>query len=122
MTGGLTPKQAECLALIRGYIKEHGGVSPSLDDIARGIGIESRSGVLRLLGGLEERGRLTWLRHRRRSIVLLDDRTPYKPDALSALPTATLEALQADVRRVLHDRTVAAILAHHRAPAMDARP
>jgi len=122
MSGGLTAKQAECLEFIRAYIEDEGGVSPSLSEIALHLGIGSKSGVLRLLTGLNERGRLTWSRQRPRSIVLLDDMTPYEPDALRALPTATLEALQADVRRILHDRTVEAILAHHRAPAMDARP
>lgn len=47
---------------------------------------------------------------------------PYDADALGALSTEALEALAAQVRAVLHERTVAAILAHHTAPALEGRP
>jgi len=51
-----------------------------------------------------------------------DRADPYAAEALGALSTEALEALATQVRAVLHERTVAAILAHHRAPAMDRRP
>lgn len=121
MVGGLTQVQAKCLAFVRAYIAAHDGASPSYAEIELAMGWHSKSRVHHVLSNLRARGFVTWDRRQSRSLTIVDQNAPYEPEALAALPTATLEALQADVRRVLHDRTVDAILAHHRAPAMDQR-
>jgi len=53
-----TPRQLDVLRFIAGYQGAHSGKSPTQKEIARAIGIRSRSGVPGLLAGLEERGHL----------------------------------------------------------------
>lgn len=69
MTNGLTPAQKRVLDYIRYYI-ERNGYSPSFDDIKDAIGLRSKSGVHRLVNALRERGHITFLRNRARSITL----------------------------------------------------
>lgn len=122
MVGGLTQTQATLLAFIRRFISENGGVSPSVEEMRAELRLGNKSSVHRILKELRERGAVDWIDGGRRTVRVIGDyRDPYDPTTLAAQSTATLEALQADVRRVLHDRTVDAILAHHRAPAMDQR-
>jgi len=65
---GLTPRQRDAFNFIARYIRAHDGVAPTLDEIAAGIEIRSKSGVKRLLGGLSERGYIETLPNRARSI------------------------------------------------------
>jgi repressor LexA len=51
----LTAKQSELGHFIAEYIKLHGFV-PSYEEMSQGIGLGSKSGVSRLIAGLEERG------------------------------------------------------------------
>lgn len=67
--GGLTPRQRDVLDFIRSHQGEH-GVTPTYDEIAAGIGLSSKSGIARMIDGLEERGFVTRLPGRWRSIVL----------------------------------------------------
>lgn len=68
---GLTKRQAEALAFIRGFIASR-GYSPSSTEIMNGLGLSSKSGVNRLVHGLRERGAIDFLDYRQRSIVLTD--------------------------------------------------
>ena len=52
----LTLRQRELLDFIKFYTAEAGGVGPSYDEMATELGLASKSGVNRLLNGLEERG------------------------------------------------------------------
>lgn len=54
---GLTPQQNQCLGFIADYSGER-GVPPSYQEIADYLGLRSKSGVNRLMCGLEERGRI----------------------------------------------------------------
>jgi repressor LexA len=74
-----TVKQHETLAFIRDYIAEH-CYSPTFQEIADGIGVRSKSGVHRLISGLEERGLIRRLHYRERAIVIVE-----KPDELAEL-------------------------------------
>ncbi|PVE25487.1 hypothetical protein DC522_05780 [Microvirga sp. KLBC 81] len=65
----MTPKQKECRDFIRRYISEH-GASPSFDEIADGLGLRSKSGVHRLVHALVERGHVTIVENRKRTIIL----------------------------------------------------
>lgn len=68
---GLTPRQADCLRFIHQHQAAHGGVSPSYDEIATGIGISSRGRVGLLIDQLEDRGRITRLPNRSRAITII---------------------------------------------------
>jgi SOS-response transcriptional repressor LexA len=68
---GLTKRQSEALAFIRGFI-EAKGYSPSTVEIMQGLGLASKSGVNRLVHGLRERGAVDFLDYRQRSIVLTE--------------------------------------------------
>ena len=51
----LTPRQADCLAFIKAHMAER-PVPPSFQAIADHLGLKSKSGVARLIDGLQERG------------------------------------------------------------------
>lgn len=68
---GLTPRMHETLRFVRGYMTEH-GYSPNTDEIREGLRLRSKSGVVRLLDSLEERGAITRIKKRARSIQVLD--------------------------------------------------
>ena len=63
----LTRKQHELLVYINDYIAES-GVSPSFDEMKDALNLRSKSGIHRLITGLEERGFLRRLPHRARAL------------------------------------------------------
>lgn len=69
---GLTEQQAALLRFIAGYQTAHGGVSPTMQECARGIGTRSKSNVLALLDRLEERGAIRRLRFLVRAIQVVE--------------------------------------------------
>lgn len=69
-TQGLTPRQAEALTFIIAFQRDR-LISPSVREIARGIGASSNSTVQRLLEGLRERGRIVWRPGLSRSIEIV---------------------------------------------------
>lgn len=68
---GLTVRQREVLVFIIEYQKKNGGVSPTYDEIADGVGLGSKSGAKRIVKGLEEREFIACIPNRARSIVVL---------------------------------------------------
>lgn len=66
----LTRKQHELLVFIHRRLAE-GGISPSFDEMKEALGLKSKSGIHRLIGGLEERGFLRRLPHRARALEVL---------------------------------------------------
>lgn len=68
---GLTQNQARCLRFLEDYIREHQG-APTFGEIAGGIGVKSKASVARLIGGLEERGRIRRIPGRMRAIEIID--------------------------------------------------
>lgn len=79
----LTRKQQELLFFINDRLNE-GGVSPSFDEMKDALGLKSKSGIHRLITGLEERGFIRRLPHRARALEVL--RLPEKP-LVKAKPT-----------------------------------
>ena len=63
----LTRKQHELLTFINNHISET-GVSPSFDEMKDALDLRSKSGVHRLVTGLEERGFLRRLAHKARAL------------------------------------------------------
>lgn len=66
----LTRKQQELLVFIHRRLAE-GGISPSFDEMKEALGLKSKSGIHRLISGLEERGFLRRLPHRARALEVL---------------------------------------------------
>ena len=66
----LTRKQYELLVYIDQQLRKT-GVSPSYDEMKDALGLKSKSGIHRLITGLEERGFIRRLPHRARAIEIL---------------------------------------------------
>ena len=88
----LTRKQKELLLLIRDRM-EVDGVPPSFDEMKVALGLRSKSGIHRLISGLEERGFIKRLPHRARALEIvrlpesMETRTPQIEPILAAPPT-----------------------------------
>lgn len=65
----LTKKQYELLDFINKRLAEQ-GVSPSFDEMKEALGLRSKSGIHRLITGLEERGFIRRLPHRARALEI----------------------------------------------------
>lgn len=83
----LTKKQHELLMFIEKRLRES-GVSPSFDEMKEALGLKSKSGIHRLITGLEERGFLNRLPHRARALEVTrlpenvqDNRPAQQPQA-----------------------------------------
>jgi repressor LexA len=63
----LTKKQRELLQFIQERLADT-GISPSFDEMKDALGLKSKSGVHRLITGLEERGFIRRLPHRARAL------------------------------------------------------
>jgi repressor LexA len=88
----LTRKQHELLMFIYERLGQS-GVSPSFDEMKDALGLRSKSGIHRLITGLEERGFIRRLPHRARAldVIRLPDGTPAaaEPAPAAAPPAAT---------------------------------
>src|SRR5262245_36402218 len=67
--GLLTKKQHDLLLFINQRLNEQ-GVSPSFDEMKEALGLRSKSGIHRLITGLEERGFIRRLPHRARALEI----------------------------------------------------
>ena len=66
----LTKKQHELLLFIHKHLQKH-GVSPSFDEKKAALELKSKSGIHRLITGLEERGFIRRLPHRARALEIV---------------------------------------------------
>jgi repressor LexA len=66
----LTKKQHELLLFINRRLADD-GVSPSFEEMKEALGLKSKSGIHRLISGLEERGFIRRLAHRARALEVL---------------------------------------------------
>jgi repressor LexA len=66
----LTKKQKELLILIHRHLESQ-GIPPSFDEMKEALGLKSKSGIHRLITGLEERGFIRRLPHRARALEIL---------------------------------------------------
>ena len=86
----LTTKQRELLKFIEERVKAN-GVSPSFDEMRDAVNLKSKSGIHRLIVGLEERGFIRRLPHRARALEVcrsLDTVTTQKPKKAAVTPPA----------------------------------
>ena len=106
----LTRKQLELLVFLDRRLGET-GVCPSFDEMKEALGLRSKSGIHRLITGLEERGFIRRLAHRARALEVLklpDDRA--REPALP--PAGSCKRASAPPARSQHakiDRSQAAI-------------
>ena len=66
----LTRKQSELLTYLSDHMQQH-DVPPSFDEMRDALGLASKSGIHRLVSGLEERGYIRRLANRARAIEIL---------------------------------------------------
>ncbi|MGY8986076.1 MAG: transcriptional repressor LexA [Sphingomonadales bacterium] len=66
----LTKKQHQLLMFIKAHQNEN-GISPSFEEMKVALGLNSKSGIHRLISALEERGFLRRLAHRARAIEII---------------------------------------------------
>lgn len=85
----LTRKQYELLIFIDKCLKKS-GVSPSFDEMKDALGLASKSGIHRLILGLEERGFIRRLPHRARALEVL--RVPENMDPREGFSDTVIEA------------------------------
>lgn len=88
----LTRKQHELLMFIEASLRK-GGVSPSFDEMKEALGLKSKSGIHRLITGLEERGFIRRLPHRARALEVLK-----LPENAQPLPQPAKTAPARDTR------------------------
>ena len=73
----LTIKQRELLNFLEAYDNKY-KASPSFDEMREALGLASKSGIHRLIGGLEERGFIRRLANRARAIEITKNEIPLK--------------------------------------------
>lgn len=66
----LTQRQLQLLQFIQEFMGEH-GVPPSFDEMRRALKLRSKSGIHRLISGLEERGYIRRLAYRARALEVV---------------------------------------------------
>jgi repressor LexA len=81
----LTRKQYELLLFVQRHLGEH-GVSPSFDEMKEALGLRSKSGIHRLITGLEERGFIRRLPHRARALEVVRVPENQQPPAPKPAP------------------------------------
>src|SRR5579871_3975675 len=84
----LTRKQYELLVFIDQRLKST-GVSPSFDEMKEALDLKSKSGIHRLITGLEERGFIRRLPHRARALEVL--KLPENKGSADAAPASPQE-------------------------------
>jgi repressor LexA len=123
----LTRKQHELLLFINKRLLEN-GIAPSFDEMKDALGLRSKSGIHRLISGLEERGFIRRIQHRARALEvarLPEDlgihrkpeapapkRPGFSPNVIrgnfgAALPGATVGAATESVSLPLYGRIAA---------------
>ena len=69
-TYGMTKQQARLKAFIVAYAAEH-GYSPTFQEMADGLGLASKSGIVRLMRGLAHRGHVRFRPGTQRSVEVI---------------------------------------------------
>ncbi len=99
----LTRKQRDILTLLIKHMEQH-GVAPSFDELCDAAGLKSKSGIHRLMSGLEERGYIARLHNRARAVSILRhaDGSPYtgNPQPSASATSITHPATHDDVVEV----------------------
>jgi len=92
----LTRKQTDLLLYINRRLQED-GISPSFDEMRDALGLKSKSGIHRLISGLEERGFIRRLPHRARALEVM--RLPESAAMTTTAPKAAVHPAQSAIGR-----------------------
>ncbi len=87
----LTQKQYDLLLLIDRRLKDK-GVPPSFEEMKDALGLKSKSGIHRLISGLEERGFIRRMPHRARALKILKLPENIERERAKAAVTSTAHA------------------------------
>jgi repressor LexA len=87
----LTQRQHQLLQFIYGYLRDH-GVPPSFEEMRAALRLKSKSGIHRLITGLEERGYIRRLPYRARALEVT--RLPNGARVVPGAPTADDNVVQ----------------------------
>ena len=79
----LTQRQHQLLQFIHGYLGTH-GVPPSFEEMRDALKLKSKSGIHRLITGLEERGYIRRLPYRARALEVIRCRQTGAPRPVDA--------------------------------------
>ena len=71
----MTPRERQVLAFIERYQANHGGTSPTLQEIADGLGLKNRANVQQFVNGLARQGCIERRASGRRGITLVKSPT-----------------------------------------------
>ena len=104
---GLTTRATELLAVIREWRTLH-GATPTYDQMAAEVGLNSKSGVHRLVKQLVERGLVRCLPGRHQSVALIEPQTITLPEDVAL---SLRHAARAAGRSP--EEHVAALVRHH---------
>jgi SOS-response transcriptional repressor LexA len=97
----ITPQQRNLMLYLQRYIDAN-QCCPTFDEMATGVGLASKSGVSRLLDGLEARGYVQRREHMQRAISLL--KRVHDPQA----PAANEDTLRATLRELVETKEMKA--------------
>lgn len=101
---GMTARQAELLDYIATYQAQH-GIAPSTLEMQEKLGLSSKSGVVRLLNGLEERRLIRRIHKRARAIEIISP-VGQNPARARRIVETVCSRLSAPVPPELIDRMV----------------
>jgi repressor LexA len=87
----LTQRQHQLLQFIHGYLRDH-GVPPSFEEMRAALRLKSKSGIHRLITGLEERGYIRRLPYRARALEVI--RLPNGARVTPGVPAADGKVVQ----------------------------
>jgi repressor LexA len=105
----LTTRQRDLLVFLSSHVDER-GVMPAYQEMAKAIGIASKSGIHRMVLALEERGHIKRIPYRARAIEIVK-----RPDTASNV-TKDSVAFATEVARTLSISQLEAIIAEKRPP------
>ncbi len=111
----LTKKQYQLLMYIDKKLRES-GISPSFDEMKSALDLKSKSGIHRLITGLEERGFIRRLPHRARALEVL--RLPENAEAPAAARTASPEPRNFAPNVIKGDFNISGMQNHEEASAI----
>jgi repressor LexA len=104
----LTQRQHQLLQFIHGYLRDH-GVPPSFEEMRAALRLRSKSGIHRLITGLEERGYIRRLAYRARAleVIRLPNGARLEPASMPGPAEANVVQFGRPAEQACEDSTVA---------------
>jgi repressor LexA len=97
----LTQRQHQLLKFIQDYLDQH-GVPPSFEEMRSALKLKSKSGIHRLITGLEERGYIRRLAYRARALEVL--RLPTSLQKVAGGDLVEADPVEVNAGNVVHGR------------------